>query len=59
MTTVPLMAAGSESRSTGSRSPATSANLDAEHVDALAASIKLRGLLVPVIVRAGRRWTSS
>jgi ParB family transcriptional regulator, chromosome partitioning protein len=31
--------------------PANVRALDAEHVEALAASIKLRGLLVPVIVR--------
>jgi ParB family transcriptional regulator, chromosome partitioning protein len=31
--------------------PANVRELDAEHVDALAASITLRGLLVPVIVR--------
>src|SRR5438105_2673360 len=31
--------------------PGNVRNLDADHVDALAASIKLRGLLVPVIVR--------
>ena len=31
--------------------PGNVRDLDADHVDALAASIKLRGLLVPVIVR--------
>jgi hypothetical protein len=32
--------------------PANVRDLDAEHVDALAASIQLQGLLVPLVVRA-------